>query len=263
MTTNLDWIGKREADLVLTAGEAPAGLEAFVSRGGKVLAISATPPAFGAPPATLRQPSVKGYLRVRNPARFPSLKRSPLLMLDGPFSSAPDDPNAALTLVPPSMFGPPEFIHTDMRDTSTPAVLSMRGGGLTWVPFDLGALYYQHSLTSHAALLQDLINPLLPKRQLLTDAHPLVEVSLMEQDGRTLLHLINLSGHSQTAYFPPVPMQSIELDLDGGFTTARAVRANQNLQLRPRGGRTMFTLPRLLDYELIVLTKTAPSGVRK
>ncbi len=263
VATNLDWIGKRPVDLVLTAGELPAGLEPFLQSGGKALSISPTAPALGTPPPTRLMPSVRGYLHVRRPELFPSLRKSPLLLLDGPFAASADAPDAPLTLVPPSMFGPPEFIHTDLRDTFTPAVFSLRGGAITWVPFDLGGLYYRHSLTSHAALLTDLIAPLLPRRQLLTNAHPLVEVSLMEQNGRTLLHLINLSGHSQTAYFPPVPMHGIELNLEGRFSAARALRANQALPLRAENGRTLLKLARLNDYELVVLARAPAPGVRK
>jgi hypothetical protein len=50
-----------------------------------------------------------------------------------------------------------------------------------------------------------------PKRQLRTSAHPLVEMTLMRQANRTLLHLVNLSGHSDTAYFDPLPMSGIRV----------------------------------------------------
>jgi len=75
----------------------------------------------------------------------------------------------------------------------------------------------------------------------------------MEQAGRTQLHLINLSGHSQTAYFPPVPMRQIRVELRGAFHTARAVRHAVDLKIRTHGGYSEIILPELLDYELVVL----------
>jgi hypothetical protein len=54
-------------------------------------------------------------------------------------------------------------------------------------------------------------------RQLTTTAHPLVEVSLMNQNERTLVHLISLSAHSQTGYFSPIAMKGITVSLVGGF----------------------------------------------
>lgn len=263
VSSNLEWIGKRKVDVVVTAGAAPAGLERFVREGGKVLAVSAERPLVGDTPSTVRVDNVRGYVRVKDAARFPSLKRSPLLMLNGPFAAAADEAGAALTLVPPSMFGPPEFIHTDMKETRTPAVLTLEGGRVVWVPWELGALYYRHSLTSHAGLLRDLLDPLLGARQLTTDAHPLVEISLMRQKGRTLVHLVNLSGHSQTGYFEPVPMGPVRVELEGEYVSAEALRAGGKLEVKRAGGRTSFTVPRLEDYDLVALTRMGEAGVRK
>lgn len=57
-------------------------------------------------------------------------------------------------------------------------------------------MYYHLSLPVHAVLDRSLQ----PRRQIETSTHPLFEMLLMEQQEkrRTLLHLINLSGHSQT-----------------------------------------------------------------
>jgi hypothetical protein len=77
----------------------------------------------------------------------------------------------------------------------------------------------------------------------------------MRQGARTLLHLVNLSGHSQTAWFDPVPFPSVRISLQGRFTQARAHRANRDLTLRYDQGRTEFTLP-LAGYELVELAVT-------
>lgn len=251
VSSNLNWIGRRPVDLVLTTGPAPAGLEPYLASGGRVLSVGARPDS----------PALKGYIRVRDTKRFPSLSLTSLLLLDGPFTSTAAQPGAPLTLVPPSMFGPPEKIHTDLRDTDVPALLASYDGRALWLPFNLGALYYRISLPAHAALLRDLVDELLPRRELVTNAHPLVEISLMRQNGRTQLHLINLSGHSQTAYFAPLPMRAIRITLDGLFSTARLRRGGAVfLPLRTAAGRTTLTLPELRDYELIELT---PATVRK
>ena len=41
----------------------------------------------------------------------------------------------------------------------------------------------------------------------MSNAHPLVEITVMEhaRHDRTLVHLADLSGHSDTAYFRPAP----------------------------------------------------------
>jgi hypothetical protein len=255
VSDNLDWIGKREFDLVIAADRAPAALQAYVANGGRLLIATATPPAFEVAPVVRTIPDVKGYVRVRDHGAFPSLPNADLLMLNGPFTETGAAGPSPLTLIPPSMIGPPEFIHIDMKDTDTPAIVSraVGKGSVTWLPWNLGALYYRHSLPAHAGLFRDVVARLHPARQLSTDAHPLVEMTLMRQNGRTLLHAINLSGHSQTGYFPPVPMGPIRVRVAGALKSAAAVRSPGALRVQVSGEYAEFTIPRLADYELVVL----------
>ncbi len=111
------------------------------------------------------------------------------------------------------------------------------------LPFDLGAMYHRFSLPAHAAMFKDVLWTVLPVRQVETNAHPLVEMSLMRQPGRVLLHLINLSGHSQTAWFAPLPMEAIEISVEGSYSAARAVRMGRALPVKRSNGRTAFQLP--------------------
>ena len=255
VSDNMDWLGTRDYDLVITAGRAPARLRDYIAGGGRALIASAAEPEFELAPVLRTEPDVKGYLRVRDHAAFPSLKDTDLLLLNGPFTELMSDAPAPLTLVPPSMIGPPEFVHIDMRDTDTPALVFRRlgEGSAAWIPWNLGGLYYRLSLPAHASLFRDVVDRLLPARQLRTNAHPLVEVALMRQGRRTLLHLVNLSGQSQTGYFPPIPMEAIRVRLAGTYRQARTVRAPGTLQVHPNQGFTELTIPRLADYELVVL----------
>lgn len=256
VSDNLDWIGKRRFDLVVATDWAPAELESYAAAGGKVLLLDARRPDFPMAPVVRTDSDVKGYVRVRDHNVFPSLKDTDLLLLNGPFSVVQADGPHSLTLVPPSMIGPPEFIHIDMKDTDTPAVILKRfgKGEVIWIPWNLAALYYRHSLPAHANLFQDLVDRL-HQRQLRTNAHPLVEITVMRQGPRTLLHLVNLSGHSQTGYFAPVPMVDIAVDLDGEFRRVAAIGKGDTLPSQRQGGRTRFTLPRLESYALVSLER--------
>jgi Hypothetical glycosyl hydrolase 6 len=255
VSNNMDWLGKREFDLVIATDWAPAGLKQYAENGGRVLLISAREPEFAVAPVAQTINEIRGYVRVRDHSAFPSLKDTDLLMLNGPFTALRDDGPALLTLVPPSMFGPPEFIHIDMKDTDTTAIVfrQIGKGTVAWIPWNLGGMYYRHSLPAHAGLFRDVLNRLHPQRQLRTNAHPLVEMTLMRQKERTLLHLINLSGHSQTGYFPPIPMSDIQIQVAGAFKTAMTLRAQGSPAVKIDKGYTEFTIPRLTDYELVVL----------
>ncbi|HVW86319.1 MAG TPA: hypothetical protein VHB50_16645 [Bryobacteraceae bacterium] len=255
VSDNMKWLGKRPFDLVIATGWAPAELRKYVEDGGRLLLLGARPPAFPLARVVSTTADMKGYIRVRNHSRFPSLKDTDLLMLDGPFTEVEGNGAESLSLVPPSMIGPPEKIHIDMKDTSIPGVVtaSLGKGTATWVPWDLGGLYYRHSLPAHAALFHDAVDQLHPERLLKTNAHPLVEITLMNQKGRKLVHLVNLSGHSDTGYFAPLPMQNIRIDVAGEFRRARTVRNAGELKLTRKAGYTEMIVPTLADYELIVL----------
>jgi hypothetical protein len=255
VSNNMDWLGKRDFDLVIATDWAPAGLKQYAENGGRVLLIGARQPEFEVAPVVKTIDEIRGYVRVRDHAAFPSLKDTDLLMLNGPFTELRDDGPALLTLVPPSMFGPPEFIHIDMKDTNTTAIVSRRlgKGSVAWIPWNLSGMYYRHSLPAHAGLFRDTIDRIYPQRQIKTNAHQLVEMSLMRQRGRTLLHLINVSGHSQTGYFPPIPMSNIRVQVAGVFKTAKTLRSPGNLAVKVSGGYTEFMLPQLTDYELVVI----------
>lgn len=88
-----------------------------------------------------------------------------------------------------------------------------------------------------------------------TNAHPLVEMTVMSQPKtkRTLVHLINLSGHSETAYFPPVEMRDIEVQVKGDFRKARLAGPDLDLAVTSSAGYGRFVVPRLLSYEVVVL----------
>ena len=255
VSENMKWQGQREFDLVIATDWAPAGLREYAESGGRVLVLSSRPPEFPVARVVRTTADLPGYVRVRDHALFPSLKDTDLLMLNGPFTELEASGAAALTLVPPSMIGPPEKIHVDMKDTTIPAVVSTKlgKGSVTWVPWELGTLYYRHSLPAHAGLFRDLIGQLYSQRQLRTNAHPLVGMTLMQQRGRKLVHLINLSGQSQTGYFAPIPMREIRVELLGDFKSSRTVRNAAVLPLQKRGGYTVFTVPTLSDYELVVI----------
>jgi hypothetical protein len=102
--------------------------------------------------------------------------------------------------------------------------------------------------------MRDLIDQMLPRgRQLETDAHPLVEITLMRQGDRHLVHFVNLSGHSQTAYFDPLPVQDVQVRVMGPFRSAHAVRAGMSLGVSRAGEYAAFRLPSLDEYELVEL----------
>jgi hypothetical protein len=75
----------------------------------------------------------------------------------------------------------------------------------------------------------------------------------MHQGNRTLVHFIYFSSHSQTGYFPPIPMQSIEVEIGSRNRQVRTLKTPGTLHLTLSDNRARFTLPTLTDYEVAVL----------
>ncbi len=260
VSDNLKWLhdAARRFDLVIAPGGAPAELDAYVRAGGRLLMAGARPPALPVGKVLGRREAIQGSWRIHDHALLPSLKNTNLLFLDGPYVELAPLDQPLLTLIPPAMFGPPEKVWVDKVETSTPGlVFANHGEGrIAYIPWDVGGLYYRHSSAGHGGLMADVIDHLLPQgRQLRTDAHPLVEVTVMRQPQRrrTLVHFVNLSGHADTAYFAPVAMRDITVELALSFRRATAVGLDRQLRVTAAGPRHKFTLPRLDAYEVVAL----------
>ncbi len=260
VSDNLDWLAARpgDFDLVIVPGPVPAELDGYIRGGGRVVATGAEPPALDLPKIVRRWPATEASFRIHDHALFPSLINTNLLFLNGEYTELQPEPNPPLTLIPPAMFGPPEKVWVDKIETNKPGLLlrSYGKGQLAWVPWDVAGLYYRHSSPGHAGLMADVVDRFLPGgRQVRTDAHPLVEITLMRQPARnrTLLHLVNLSGHSDTAYFRPIPMRNIEVALKGRYSLARSVTLAKPLPIAASGGYSKIVLPALAGYEVLIL----------
>jgi hypothetical protein len=260
VSDNMKWLDDplRTFDLVIAPSGASAELGRYVSSGGRLLIAGASPPALAVGKVLAVRPHTQGSWRIHDHSILPSLKETRLLFLNGPYVELAPLDKPLLTLIPPAMFGPPEKVWVDKVETATPGLVfrDYGKGRIAYIPWDVGGLYYRHSSPGHGGLLADVIDSLLPRgRQLITDAHPLIEVTIMRQPhrNRTLIHLVNLSGHSDTAYFAPVEMRQIAIKVAQPFSRARAIGLNRQLPVKTAGKYRSFTLPSLKAYEVIVL----------
>jgi hypothetical protein len=264
LSSDLSWVetDPRKYDLVICPKGVPAVLDKYLRQGGRVLAASALKPELELPPVVKlwkRTETLAAYWRVRDRELLPSLKDTSLLLFYSDYLELEPRGEPALTLIPPSIVSPMELTGTDMMDSDKPGIhLSDYGEGkLAYIPWDLGDIYYRSSPEYHLGIVGDLVDHLMPAgRQLVTNAHPMVEMTLQQQKkhGRTNLHFINLTGYSQSAVHPAIPMSNIQVDVAGDFKTARMVSTGRNLPLRKQGRYVSFTLPNLDAYEVVALT---------
>jgi Hypothetical glycosyl hydrolase 6 len=259
VSENLRWLDEasQRFDLVIAPGRPAEGLERYVRSGGRLLVAGTTPPSI--PVGTIVGPRrTQGYWRIHDRRGLPSLERTSLLWIDGEYLELRPIDAPLLTLIPTAMFGPPEKVWGDKVETDVPGLVfaDLGKGRVGYIPWDIGGLYYRHSSEGHAGLMVDVIDQLLPAgRQVRTDAHPLVEMTLMDQPARrrTLIHLVNVTGHQGTAYFAPLELRDIRIGVGRDIRSARAVDLDRDLPITIDGPYRSFTLPRLKAYEVIII----------
>jgi hypothetical protein len=258
VSENLRWMQESSRfDLVIAPGASPPELGRYVQEGGRLLVAGTAPPPFPVGAIAGRR-STQGYWRIHDRREFPSLTNTDLIFVDGEYLEIAPLQHPILTLIPTAMFGPPEKVWSDKVETTVPGLVftDYGKGRAAYVPWDVGGLYYRHSSEAHRGLLADVIDHLLPgERQLRTNAHPLVEMTVMDQParGRTLIHLVNGTGHHDTAYFPPLEIRDIRIDLARDVHRVHAVALDRALPITSNGRFRSFTVPRLQAYEVIVV----------
>ncbi len=256
--THLDWIGERDVDLVITTGPVPKALEHYVKNGGNLIVASAWEPEFEIAPIVKRWEDPDGaYFKIHDKKLFSSLEDIDVAMMYGEYLEVKSKEKAALTFIPPALYAPPELVGLGWEDSGKPGMVikQLVRGFIAWLPWDIAGLYYRHSLESHQGILTNLVDRLLPGgRDVRSNAHPSVAITLMRQHKRHLVHLVSLSGHADTAYFEPLPVRDIEVEIRGNFSRARAVRANELLQVSKNADFTVIKLPYLEEYEMIELS---------
>jgi hypothetical protein len=196
-------------------------------------------------------------MRIVDHSIFPSLKDTDVLFCEGNYLELETTPSP-LTFIPPSQFGPPDKVSALTEKTDKPGLIikTVDKGEIAFIPFNIGDLYYRVSNDKHRMFVSDLIDYLLPahKRQLKTNAHPSVEITVMRQEKpkRMIVHLVNMIGHDGTAFFDAVEMRDITIELKGKFKKASTMDG-QRIPTEISGGYTRFAVPVLNEYRAICL----------
>ncbi|MFZ0215215.1 MAG: alpha-amylase family protein [Candidatus Dormiibacterota bacterium] len=258
---------------------AAANLDAYVQAGGGLVATYETATrdeggdardafaleSLGARRVLRRQETpgalTSAYLRVVEPADLPRLVDSPLVPLDRAFLYVEAKTGAAssLHLVPPSRYGPPEKCYWDLETQHSGLLWQTHGSGRTaYLPWPVGALYFDWSVPEHRALVLAAIEGVSRGRpQVLTNAPSCVEVVVSAQpaDRRTIVHLINFSGHRGRRFDDPLPVYGIHLDLEPPFPVhgATSLQRGEDLPVANAEGRVTVDLPRLDLFDVLVL----------
>jgi len=168
-----------------------------------------------------------------------------------------------LGYIPPHMFGPPEkcYYLEDPLSLEIPGIIAhdYGKGSTVTVPWRIGYHYQQFSTHAHPALFRAILANLLRlERSLETNAHPLVEMVLHQQEGtgNMVLNLVNLSGQSWRATHRPIAIQDLAFSIrtKGEIGQVRSLSRSETLGFRKEGvKRITFLLPTLELFESIII----------
>jgi len=123
VSTNMARLQDHKWDLVIASGGAPAQLDAYVRAGGRLLVAGSRGPGLQLGKTVRRWTDTRSaYFRIKDHSIFPSLKNTQLLFLDGEYLEMESADKPLLTLIPPSMYGPPEKVRLVRRIRGSAAI---------------------------------------------------------------------------------------------------------------------------------------------
>ena len=264
---------------VRSVREAASVLDAYVQKGGKLLLTGASgtmsEKATEPEKPYLRATGVSGirhvwpksrgcYFRIQQSDKkdLSGFDDLDIIYLVSMFLDCQIDQTAKgyLRHIPDVMFGPPEkCYYTKMGDAYGLVRNHYGDGDCVWIPWGIGRQYEKLSNHSHSRLLKAVVTDLLGlQTSVETDASPLVEVSLYQQEAnhRFVLNLVNHSGQLGTAFHDCLPIYdvSFRIYIPMALSKAKSLTSGRNLSLvKEKQGGYLVKVPRLDLFDQIVL----------
>ena len=196
------------------------------------------------------------YLMITSPDDLPDTELTKFIMLDRSFLyvDAGEGAETSLRLLPPSRIGPPEVTYWDHETNHPGRITRQHGSGkVIYFPWQVDALFYGYSLPEHSQLIASAVEEVSSGgRQISGDIPPQVEVVLVEQAerGRTLVHLINYSGHQDHSFHTAIELRDIAIKInDRQITRCTSTVTGEELKTRDDGA---FVLPSLGWMDVLV-----------
>jgi hypothetical protein len=263
-------------DMRLMSDQAKNIIDKYVRNGGKILATGFTA-AYSSKGRLLRTVDLKCaginhvqdfisyaqgmYLRIRpeDKQTLGGFEDVDIVHLNGDLLACELEQTATpyLGYIPAQMFGPPEKCYYT-EETNIPGMITNRyGQGIyIFIPWQIGAQYYQFSTHAQPLLLQAALGDLMNLRtRLNTDAPALVEIQIHRQEAteNLIINLVNLSGQSGAATLTPIEIRDIDIRIHCPRTPnhVRCLWSQHDLDFTHMDGTLQFTVPQLSLLESI------------
>ncbi|MBI4024733.1 MAG: hypothetical protein HY360_07100 [Verrucomicrobia bacterium] len=141
-----------------------------------------------------------------------------------------------------------------------PAILATRRGKgcVVYLASPLFDAFDRFHIDAHKDLARALIRLAAGRigLQVETDAPGSLAIEVREQKGRTLVHLVNVTSDMKRPMGQIVPLYDVPIAMRSKATRAKCLRSGQPLRLKRKGNRVCFRVPKIRDYEIVVLSGT-------
>jgi len=119
-----------------------------------------------------------------------------------------------LELIPPHHYGPPErCYYNEISDLPGFTINSFGTGKGVHIPWYPGALFHNEGYVNTEAFISDMLSSVLCIEPIETNASPMIEITMSDGDGFSLVQLINTSGHFGNSFFQPIPIDGVQVTI--------------------------------------------------
>jgi|LSQX01.1.fsa_nt_gb hypothetical protein len=158
---------------------------------------------------------------------IPGCEKTKRALIDEAYLFVRYEGEPCLRFDPPQPFGPPEKCYQlPGVGSERPGIIFGRygQGKVAYFPWKVDRLYYRHSLEECAKLLHFALSKVRRMPPIVsTNAPPQVEMSIgANRAGDLIIHLVNFSGKQDTAYFMPLPIHNIEIEVKAEIAAQQA-----------------------------------------
>lgn len=238
-------------------------LDDFVEKGGKLIVSGRIPfssskniLSLGLNRTGSFVDSVGSYAIIEKKPFFPSLKDRYIIPLGkGYFPYVCGSAVSCNPIMPPQRFGPPEVCYACEDPTSYHAItFNDYGKGMgVCIPWNVGSCYYNEGNDIWFLFLKDVLEQILDIKSLSQTLSSMVEVTIGSDGRRTVVQLVNGTGHFGNSFFAPVTIADVKISIpwNGKEPSCKSYVHESNVVHEFDNNVLILKIKRLGAYEVI------------
>ena len=237
-------------------------LQSYVSDGGNIVAAGKAAPALTVlgikPGKTVAAEGVYIELSAKDKDFLPGLSgRGTIPMGKGYNGYTNSTAKGLCQIMPPQRFGPPEVCFCAEEPTGLHGLL-VNGHGkgkAVYMPWNPGTMYFNEGYDIWFEFVKSVLLDVLGVERISWTLSPMVEVTIGKSGDRTVVHLVNGTGHFGTSFFDPVPVDAeIEIPWNKADACCENLDGHGDVECKISDGILWIRVPNLGFHSCIVIS---------